>query len=54
MRAVSAGTASVADVHLEQDSNSTAVVRTAEFRYRVQIDVKSERNEIAATTRRAA
>jgi type VII secretion protein EccE len=54
VRAVSRGTASVADVHLEQDSNSTAVIRTAEFRYRLHIDVQSERNEIAAATRRVA
>jgi hypothetical protein len=44
----------VADVHLEQDSNSTAVIRTAEFRYRLHIDVQSERNDIAAAARRVA
>lgn len=54
VRAVNPGTASVADVHLEQDSNSTAVIRTAEFRYRLHIDVQSERNDIAAAARRVA
>ncbi|KDE97184.1 hypothetical protein Y900_028345 [Mycolicibacterium aromaticivorans JS19b1 = JCM 16368] len=54
VRAVNPGTASVADVHLEQDSNNTAVIRTAEFRYRLHIDVKSERNDIAAAARRVA
>ena len=44
------GSASVADVHLEQDSTTTAVIRTAEFRYRAHIDVQPERNLIAATT----
>lgn len=54
VRAVNPGTASVADVHLEQDSNNTAVIRTAEFRYRLHIDVQSERNDIAAAARRVA
>lgn len=54
VRAVERGTASVADVHLEQDSNSTAVIRTADFRYRLHIDVQAERNLIAAVTRRVA
>jgi type VII secretion protein EccE len=54
VRAVNPGTASVADVHLEQDSTSTAVIRTAEFRYRLHIDVNSERNDITAAARRAA
>jgi type VII secretion protein EccE len=54
VRRVERGTASVADVHLEQDSNVTAVIRTADFRYRLQIDVQAERNLIAAVTRRVA
>ena len=54
VRAVNPGTASVADVHLEQDSHSTAVIRTADFRYRLHIDVQSERNDIAAASRRVA
>lgn len=44
VRAVPARTASVADVHLEQDSPSTAVIRTAAFTYRVNIDLSSERD----------
>jgi type VII secretion protein EccE len=54
VRAVNPGTASVADVHLEQDSTSTAVIRTAAFRYRLHIDVQSERNDIAAAARNVA
>ena len=54
VRAVERGTASVADVHLEQDSSETAVIRTAEFRYRLHIDVSKERNDIAAASRRVA
>jgi type VII secretion protein EccE len=54
VRAVERGTASVADVHLEQDSRDTAVIRTAEFRYRLHIDVTKERNDIAASSRRVA
>jgi type VII secretion protein EccE len=54
LRAIERGSASVADVHLEQDSSTTAVIRTAEFRYRAHIDVQAERNLITATTRRAA
>ncbi|WP_273735435.1 type VII secretion protein EccE [Mycolicibacterium septicum] len=54
VRAVERGSASVADVHLEQDSNTTAVVRTNDFRYRVHIDVQAERNLIAAANRRVA
>lgn len=44
----------MADVHLEQDSSETAVIRTAEFRYRLHIDVSKERNDIAAASRRVA
>jgi hypothetical protein len=51
VRAVAAGSASVADVHLEQDSATTAVIRTAEFQYRVHIDVDAERNLIGARPR---
>ena len=46
MRAVASGSASVADVHVEQDSPRTAVVRTADFQYRAHIDVSAERNLI--------
>ena len=52
VRAVEPGTASVADVHLEQDSPDTAVIRTAEFQYRVYIDVYTERNLIRAARER--
>jgi type VII secretion protein EccE len=54
VRAVQRGSASVADVHVEQDSNTTAVIRTTDFRYRVHIDVQGERNLIAAASRRVA
>lgn len=54
VRAVDRGSASVADVHLEQDSNTTAVIRTAEFQYRIHIDVRAERSQINASGRRAA
>ena len=54
VRAVERGTASVADVHLEQDSNTTAVIRTNDFRYRAHIDVQAERNLVAAARRRVA
>lgn len=54
VRAVERGTASVADVHLEQDSNTTAVIRTAEFQYRINIDVRAERSQINASGRRVA
>jgi type VII secretion protein EccE len=54
VRAVDPGSASVADVHLEQDSNTTAVIRTAEFQYRIHIDVRAERSQINASGRRAA
>ncbi|MDT7722262.1 MAG: hypothetical protein QOE94_3273, partial [Mycobacterium sp.] len=54
VRAVERGSASVADVHLEQDSNTTAVIRTAEFQYRIHIDVRAERNQINASGQRVA
>jgi hypothetical protein len=54
VRAVERGSASVADVHLEQDSNTTAVIRTAEFQYRIHIDVRAERNQINASGRQVA
>jgi type VII secretion protein EccE len=46
MRAVAPNSASVADVHVEQDSPRTAVIRTADFQYRANIDVSAERNLI--------
>jgi hypothetical protein len=46
VRAVAPGSASVADVHVEQDSPRTAVIRTADFQYRATIDLSAERNLI--------
>lgn len=54
MRTVPAGTASVADVHFEQDSARTAVIRTAEFQSRININVEAERNLIKWRPRRRA
>jgi type VII secretion protein EccE len=54
MRAVAAGTASVADVHFEQDSARTAVIRTAEFQYRIHVNLDQERNMIKWRPRRVA
>jgi hypothetical protein len=54
MRAVAAGTASVADVHFEQDSARTTVIRTADFQYRIHINLDQERNMIRWRLRRAA
>ena len=54
MRAVEAGTASVADVHFEQDSARTAVIRTADFQYRIHVNLDQERNMIKWRPRRAA
>jgi type VII secretion protein EccE len=54
VRAVDRGSASVADVHLEQDSNTTAVIRTADFQYRIRIDLRAERSQISASSRRVA
>ena len=54
MRTVAAGTASVADVHFEQDSARTAVIRTADFQSRMNINVEAERNLIKWRPRRPA
>ncbi|MDV3133315.1 type VII secretion protein EccE [Mycobacterium sp. 29Ha] len=54
MRIVAPGTASVADVHFEQDSARTAVIRTADFQSRININVESERNLIKWRPRRPA
>jgi len=54
MRTVAAGTASVADVHFEQDSARTAVIRTADFQSRMNINVEAERNLIRWRPRRPA
>ena len=52
VRLVAPGSASVADVHLEQESAASAVIRTAEFTHRVIIDVEPERT--LSSPRRAA
>jgi transglutaminase-like putative cysteine protease len=54
MRSVVPGTASVADVHFEQDSAGTAVIRTADFQYRIRINLDQERNMIKWRPRRVA
>ncbi|CQD25046.1 hypothetical protein BN970_06844 [Mycolicibacterium conceptionense] len=46
-----ARTASVADVHLEQDSENTYVIRTAEFTHRLNSDLSTERNLIRTQKR---
>jgi type VII secretion protein EccE len=54
MCAVEAGTASVADVHFEQDSARTVVIRTDDFQYRIHVNLDQERNMIKWRPRRAA
>ena len=54
VRSVAAGTASVADVHFEQDSARTAVIRTADFQYRIHINLEPERNMLKWRPRRRA
>ena len=54
VRSVAAGTASVADVHFEQDSARTAVIRTADFQYRIRINLEPERNMLKWRPRRRA
>lgn len=51
VRLVPARTASVADVHLEQDSENTCVIRTAEFTHRLNSDLSTERNLIRTQKR---
>ena len=48
-----AHSASIADVHLEQESPDTATVRTAGFSTRITIDVNPERNLIKQGPRAA-
>lgn len=54
VRTVPAGTASGADIHIEQDSARTAMVRTWAFRVRVRTDLDYERQHVAAIPNRAA
>ena len=53
VRAVRPAGASIADVHLEQESPDTATVRTAGFSTRITIDVNPERNLIKQGPRAA-
>lgn len=53
VRAVRPASASIADVHLEQESPDTETVRTAGFSTRVTIDVNPERNLIKQGPRAA-
>lgn len=48
VRTVPAGTASGADIHIEQDGAHSAVIRTWAFRYRLRIDLDYERPLTAA------
>lgn len=54
IRTVGGGTASVADVHFEQDSPRTAVIRTNDFQYRIHINLDPERNTLKWRPRRRA
>lgn len=54
VRTVDAGTASGADIHIEQDSPGHAVVRTWAFQYRLQLDLDHERRLTAPGPPRAA
>jgi hypothetical protein len=54
VRTVAPGSASGADIHIEQDDRGGAAIRTWAFRYRVRIEVDYERRLIAAGPRRAA
>ncbi len=54
VRTVPAGTASGADIHLEQEGARSAVIRTWAFRYRLRIDLDYERHLVDARPHRAA
>ncbi|AYE99303.1 type VII secretion protein EccE (plasmid) [Mycobacterium paragordonae] len=54
VRTVPAGTASGADIHLEQEGARSAVIRTWAFRYRLRIDLDYERRLVDARPHRAA
>jgi type VII secretion protein EccE len=54
LRRVGPGSGSTADVHIEQDSPSTAVIRTWAFQYRLRIDLDYERRLVATKSRHAA
>ena len=54
VRTVAPGSASGADIHIEQDGPSTAVIRTWAIQYRLRIDVDHERRLTARVPCRAA
>jgi hypothetical protein len=54
VRTVAPGSASGADIHIEQDGPRSAVIRTWAIQYRLRIDVDHERRLIARRPRRAA
>lgn len=54
VRTVPAGTASGADIHIEQDGARSAVIRTWAFRVRMRIDLDYERQHVSITPRIAA
>jgi hypothetical protein len=54
VRTVAPGSASGADIHIEQDGPGTAVIRTWAIQYRLRIDVDHERRLTARGPRRAA
>jgi hypothetical protein len=54
VRTVAPGSASGADIHIEQDGPRGAVIRTWAIQYRLRIDVDHERRLIARRPRRAA
>jgi hypothetical protein len=54
VRTVAPGSASGADIHIEQDDRGGAAIRTWAFQYRVRIDADYERRLITAGPRRAA
>lgn len=53
VRTVPAGTASGADIHIEQESPRTAAIRTWAFQYRLRIDLDYERQRVQDPPRRA-
>lgn len=54
VRTVDARSASGADIHIEQDGDGTAVIRTWAFQYRLRINLDYERRLTDAGPRRAA
>jgi len=54
VRTVPAGTASGADIHIEQDGPRAAVIRTWAFQYRLRIDLDYERQRVEEPAARRA